>query len=195
METRTITFKKHSDPLVDGLLVALQADILDLETLTMRGGRYTFDSLRAVAEAKMATESATSETNIHHKHENIAASVPQPKEDLLQDEPQGPTPYAKVLGELLADPRTKDITAKAISPFLERKLAIVGSPAKVLKAFANEFCDLPVSKMIFATDHILKGKHTQFPRIDEFYVGIGRYKPSPRPSASDPNVHVNGAHA
>ena len=129
---------------------------------------------------------------IHHKHDNIAATVQQPRDDLLTDEPQGPMPpYGRALGDLMEDPATKDVARLLIAPLLEQGLRINGNPATVLNKAAREFKEQPASKLCFAARWLLKGKHELFPDFEEIYAAIGRYKPTPKPSAADPAAHVN----
>jgi hypothetical protein len=192
---RTLTLLSD-EPLADGLLASLGDEVLKLQSVSIEGGTFTFKCCRAPAESKVATDPATPETVIHHKHENIAASVSH-RDDLLVDEhPSGPMPaYGKALGELMEDPSTKDVARLLIAPLLERGLKIKGNPSEVLKRVANTFKKLSASKLSFAAQYLLKGKHELFPDNEEIYAAIGRYEPTSRPSASDPNAHVNGAHA
>ena len=183
------------EPLAAGLLQVLESERLQLEFAGVEPGRMVLLKVRRLP-AEDKPEDRSAQATIHHKHDNIAATVQQPREDLLTDEPQGPMPaYGRALGDLMEDPATKDVAKLLIAPLLERGLRIEGNPAKALSKVAHEFKDLSASKLSFAAQYLLKGKHELFPDFEEIYAAIGRYKPSPKPSAADPAAHVNGAQA
>lgn len=192
---------QSDEPLIDGLIAAVSDNPLPCEAATVEGPFLVLKLRRKTEEAKPAIPA----TVIQHgpgghswvENETIAETVRQPRADLLvQEEPPGPMPaYGKALGELMDDPSTKDVARLLIAPLLERGLKIKGNPSEVLKRIANTFKKLSASKLSFAAQYLLKGKHELFPDNEEIYAAIGRYEPAPRTSASDPAVHVNGAHA
>ena len=187
----TLEIDSNNDPIIAAVLKSLSEHHLVCSGSRIENGRVTLD-LESVAPRRGEEVSAGADL-IHHKHDNIAAAVQQPREDLLQDEPQGPMPaYGRALGGLMEDPATKDVAKLLIAPLLERGLRIEGNQAKALSKVAHEFKDLSASKLSFAAQYLLKGKHELFPDFEEIYAAIGRYKPSPKPSAADPAAHVNG---
>lgn len=89
-----------------------------------------------------------------------------------------PTPEENALADLLADPATRDVAEHLLKPLVRRLPPLVFEPGKereTLSRTALRFKRYPKHKLKFAVDHLLKGKHVQWPDKEEFYAAFGRY--------------------